>query len=301
MRKLAVLSAVAGCLFAACLWTVTPAAGAATPVDDAAAALRTDSVYLAREANRNLDMDAVRRAIGTEPIKIAIIPKIDSVAEVAVLPRRLATQLPGNTIAVISGRYFYAGSEVVCTGYAGRAASDAINANEAALDANNTPDSPSDITKPLTDFITAIRNAPRCPTEVGRPDRYAEAPGGGVALPGQDDTATVLPWVLGGIGAGVVVFGTLVLLTRRRTRERGVRDRDEAAALVRQLGEELTDLPSGEDGDTAEARAEAAARHGEAEAILLSATTDAQFAAANAAAQEGITAARAVRAALNRR
>lgn len=297
MRKLAVLSAVAGCLF-----VVTPAAGAATPVDDAAVALRSDSVYLAREANRNLDVDAVRRAIGTEPIKIAVIPKIDSVAEVATLPRRLAGQLPGNTIAVISGRYFYAGSEVVCTGSAGRAASNAINGNEAALDANNTPDSPSDITKPLTDFITEIKSAPKCPSEVGRADRYADTTGGGgVALPGKDDTATVLPWVLGGIGGGALVLGTLVLLTRRRTRERAVHDRDEAAALVHQLAEELADLPAGADGDATEARSEAAARHGEAEAILISATTDAQFAAAKAAAEEGLTAARAVRAALNRR
>ncbi|MFL6144307.1 MAG: hypothetical protein ACJ72N_20895 [Labedaea sp.] len=296
MRKLAVLSVVAGCLF-----VVIPAAGAATPVDDAAAALRTDSVYLAREANRNLDVAAVRRAIGTEPIKIAVIPKIESVAEVAALPRLLANQLPGNTIAVISGRYFYAGSEVVCTGSAGRAASNAINANEAALDANNTPDSPSDITKPLTDFITEIKSAPKCPNEVGRSDRYADPAGGGVALAGKDDTATVLPWVLGGIGTAVVVLGTLVLLIRRRTRKRAVHDRDEATVLVQQLAEELADLAAGVDGDVAESRAEAAARHGEAEAILISATTDAQFAAAKAAAHEGLTAARAVRAALDRR
>lgn len=287
MRKLAVLTVAAGCLLGS-----APAASAAAPVDEATAALRTTSVYLAPAANRNLDVEAVRRAIGNEPIKIAIIPRIESVNDVAVLPRQMAAALPGNTIGVISGRYFYAGSEVVCAGAAGRAAADAINGNEAALDANNTPDNPSDLTKPVSDFVAAVKAAPKCPTEAGRLDRYADQPGGGAAVAGPDDTATVLPWVLGGIGLGVLVVATLVLLTRRRTRGTATQHRDEAHTLVRQLGEELAELP--EEGD---ARAEAAAKHGEAEAILVSATTDEQFAAARQAALDGLTAARNARAA----
>lgn len=296
MRKLFVLPAIAGSLLLS-----LPAASAAGPVEDATAALRTDSVYLSPDANRNLDLAAVRAAIGTEPIKIAILPKIESVSEVAVLPRRLAADLPGNTIAVISGRYFYAGSEVVCKGYAGQAASGSINANEAALDANDTPDSPSDITKPLTDFVTAIKAASRCPTEVSRGDRYADEPGGGTVVAGPDDTATVLPWVVGGVGIGAVAVATLVLLTRRRTKGSAVAHRDEAGTLVHRLGEELAELPAGGAGPAAEARTEAAAKHAEAEAILLGATTDAQFAAARQAAIEGLTAAGNARAALDRR
>jgi hypothetical protein len=290
LRKLAVLTVAAGCLLGS-----APAATAAAPVDEATAALRSTSVYLAPAANRNLDVEAVRRAIGDEPIKIAIIPRIESVNDVAVLPRRMAAALPGNTIGVISGRYFYAGSEVVCAGVAGRAAADAIKGNEAALDANNTPDNTSDLTKPVSDFVAAIKAAPKCPTEAGRLDRYADQPGGGVALAGPDDTATVLPWVLGGIGLGVLVVAMLVLLTRRRTRGTATQHRDEAHTLVRRLGEELAELP--EEG---EARAEAAAKHGEAEAILVSATTDEQFAAARQAALDGLTAARNARAALDR-
>lgn len=286
------LTVAAGCLVAA-----APVASAAGPVDDATAALRSTSVYLAPAASRNLDVEAVRRAIGTEPIKIAVIPRIESVNDVAVLPRQMAAALPGNTIGVISGRYFYAGSEVVCAGVAGQAAANAIKGNEAALDANNTPDNPSDLTKPVSDFVAAIKAAPKCPTEAGRLDRYADQPGGGVAqlvTAGPDDTAQVLPWVLGGIGLGVLIVATLVLLTRRRTRGTATQHRDEAHTLVRRLGEELAELP--EEGD---ARAEAAAKHGEAEAILVSATTDEQFAAARQAALDGLTAARNARAALD--
>jgi len=285
------LTVAAGCLVAA-----APVASAAGPVDDATAALRSTSVYLAPAASRNLDVEAVRRAIGAEPIKIAVIPRIESVNDVAMLPRQMAAALPGNTIGVISGRYFYAGSEVVCAGVAGQAAANAIKGNEAALDANNTPDNPSDLTKPVSDFVAAIKAAPKCPPEAGRLDRYADQPGGGVAIAGPDDTATVLPWVLGGIGLGMLIVATLVLLTRRRTRGTATQHRDEAHTLVRQLGAELAELP--EEGD---AHAEAAAKHGEAEAILVSATTDEQFAAARQAALDGLTAARNARAALDRR
>src|SRR5262249_25949468 len=141
--KYALLPAVVGSLL---LGGVPASAG---PVEKAAAALRTDSVYLDPGSNRNVDLAAVRAAIGAAPIKIAILPRIESVNQVAVLPRTLAASLPGNTIGVISGRYFYAGSEVVCKGSAGQAAAKAIKSNEAVLDAENSADSPADLTKPL--------------------------------------------------------------------------------------------------------------------------------------------------------
>jgi hypothetical protein len=295
-RRLAVLLPVLGCLLLA-----APLASAG-PVEDAIAALRGDSVYLSPEANRNVDLDAVRAAIGAEPIKIAVIPKIDSVSEVAALPRQMAADLPGYTIAVISGRYFYAGSEVICKGVAGQAAANAINANETALDAVDSADSPGDLTKPMIDFVTEIKAAPTCPTEVDRVDRYADEPGGGVAAAGPDDTATVLPWVLGGVGGVVLVTGAVVLVTRRRTRAGAETDREQATELVKRLGAELAELPAYDgSGPVAEAIAEAAARHGEAEALLAGATTDTQFTAARAAALEGLDAARTARAALDRR
>lgn len=291
--NLSVLPAVLGAL-------LMSAPASAGPVEDAAAALRADSVYVDPASNRNLDVAALRNAIGAEPIKIAVIPRIESVSQVAVLPRRLAVDLPGNTIAVISGRYFYAGSEVICKGQAGQAAAKAIDANEAALDANDSADSPSDITKPLTDFVAAIKAAPRCPEEAARGDRYADDAGGGVASAGTDDTSTVLPWVLTGIAAGVLLIGGFALLTRRRTRSTAAARREQAHALLHRLGLELEDLPGGVTGPAGSARQEAAGRHGEAEAIITGATTDAQFAAARRAAIQGLMAAREARTALGR-
>lgn len=215
MIKYALLPAVLGSVL---LGGVPAPASMAAPVDVAAAALRTDSVYLDPGSNRNVDLAAVRAAIGTAPIKIAILPRIESVNQVAVLPRTLSTSLPGNTIGVISGRYFYAGSEVVCKGAAGQAAAAAIDANEAALDAQNSADSPGDLTKPLTEFVAAVKAAPACSEESARGDRYADEPGGGTLAAGPDDTASVLPWVLTGIGAGVLIIGTLALLSWRRAR-----------------------------------------------------------------------------------
>jgi hypothetical protein len=231
--KYALLPAVLGGLLlgAPAAVSVAPAA----PVDQATAALRTDSVYVDPASNRNLDLAAVRAAIGNAPIKIAVLPRIESVNQVAVLPRTLANSLPGNTIGVISGRYFYAGSEVVCKGIAGAAAAKAIKANESALDANNSADSPSDITRPLTDFVAAIKTAPACPEAGARGDRYADEPGGGELAAGQDDTASVLPWVLSGIGVGGLAVGAFVLLTRRRTRRAAAARREETDARLREL------------------------------------------------------------------
>jgi hypothetical protein len=64
------------------------------------------------------------------------------------------------------------------------------------------------------------------------------------------------------------------------------------------LGQELGELPPDVTGQAAGARMEAAGEHGEAEAILLGATTDAQFAAARRAAIKGLHAAREARVAL---
>jgi hypothetical protein len=286
LRRVAVVAAVTGALLLAAI----PAS--AGPAEDAVGVLRTDSLYIDPTSGRVLDADAVRAAIGGEPIKIAILPVGPSVDQIRVLPRQMARDLPGNTIAVVAGRYFYAGSEVTCSGAAGRAASNAINANEEQLDAEQN----SDITKALMDFVAEIRSAPRCPAELGRGDRYADEPGGGEASAGVDDTAAVLPWLVGGIALAVIGVGGWVGIARQRTRGGAGRRRDEAAALVARLGTELEAFfPDEEEKDGPDARMDAAAKHGEAEAILVGATTDEQFAAARHAALEGLIAARAAR------
>jgi len=277
------------------LLLTTPAANAG-PVQDAVAGLRNTAVFLDPGSNRLLDVDALRAVIGSEPIKIAVMPAGPGTGEVRTWPREISKELPGNTVAVISGRYFYAGSEVLCSGIAGQAATNAIARHNAELDT----DANSDLTEALTAFVAEIKAAPRCTNAggAGRGDRYADEPGGGAAF-ATDDTATVLPWVLGGLAIGVLGVGTWVLLARRRARGRVRLRRGEAAELVGRLGAELAALPPGGDpaADPAgrQARADAAGKHGEAQARLIGATTDVQYAAARHAAIEGLTAAAAAR------
>jgi hypothetical protein len=265
---------------------------AAGPVEDAVAGLRGGPVFLHPQSGRRLDVDALGRAIGGEPVKIAILPGGAATSEVRGWPREISRQLPGNTVAVIAGRYFYAGSDVLCRGAAGQAATNAIARHNAELDTTDN----SDLTAALTDFVAELRAAPRCDTAggAGRGDRYADEPGGGDVFAGAD-TGTVLPWVLGGLALGVLGIGGWVLLSRRRAAARIRQHRQETRELVARLGAEVAALPDGGSADGLQARADASGKHGEANALLAGATTDVQYATIRHAAIEGLTAAAAAR------
>lgn len=254
--------------------------------------LRSGPVFLDPRSGRRVDVDALGRAIGGEPIKIAILPGGAGTSEVRSWPREIAQRLPGNTVAVIAGRYFYAGSDVLCRGAAGQAATNAIARHNAELDTGDN----SDLTAALTDFVAELRAAPRCETAggAGRGDRYADEPGGGDVFAGAD-TASVLPWVLGGLALGVLGVGGWVLLSRRRAADRARQRRRETRELVERLGAEVAELPDSGPADGLAARADAAGKHGEAHALLAGATTGVQLAAIRHAAIEGLTAAAAAR------
>jgi hypothetical protein len=257
-----------------------PAAWAG-PVEDAVEGLRDGPVYLHPASGRELDVDAVRAAIGDEPIRIAILPQGPGTSEVRTWPREISRRLPGSTVAVISGRYFYAGSDVLCRGVAGQAATNAITRHNTALD----QEANSDLTAALTDFVAELSTAPRCPGSggAGRGDRDADEPGGGEAV--ADDTAAVLPFVAGGPALVVLGVGVWVLLARRTAAGRSARRRTETRELVARLAAEVDALPDGPAGSTA------AARHAEAMALLPGATTDTQYEAVRAVALAGLTAA----------
>ena len=132
-------------------------------VTPAVAGLRDTSVFLDPAANRQLDVDALRRTIGSEPIKIAVLPAGAGTSEVRGWPRQISQELPGNTVAVIAGRYFYAGSDVLCSGLAGQAATNAVARHNGELDTDEN----SDLTAALTDFVAELRAAPRCSSAGG--------------------------------------------------------------------------------------------------------------------------------------
>jgi hypothetical protein len=300
------LSCALGAVAAAVLAVAGPMVPAAWagPVDDAVAGLRDQAVFVHPQANRQVDVPALQRAIGDAPIKIAVLPKKSPtedypVSEIRTWPRLVSEQLPGFTVGTISGRRFYAGSEVLCSGVAGQAASKAIYANESYLDAEEN----SDLTAMLVDFVTEVRASPPCPEQggsVSRGDRYADEAGGGDtggSAAVVDDTATVLPWVLGAAAVVLLGIGAWVLLSRRGALVRAAGDRTEATELVQRLGSELAALPDAPAGAAPDpsAKADAAGKHGEASALLAAATTDVQFAAVRHAAIEGLTACRAAR------
>ena len=216
---------------------VPGAATAATPVDEAVAGLRADHLYLSPQATTKLDQAAVRAAIGDAPIRIAILPAGAGVSKVRQWPRAIADQLPGNTIAVISGRYFYAGSDLLASGAAGVAATHAIAKHKDVLRENTS----SDITAALLDFVAEVKAAPLAPVDGARDargGRYADVPGGGSGEGASEDTG-ILPWIVGGLVLAVLAGTSGVLYVRRGASGRSRRRRTETRDLLARLGREL--------------------------------------------------------------
>ena len=100
-------------------------------LDAAAAALRNDPVYVDRSADLAGDIDAgslrSRIRTGDSPIFVAVLPDVGG--DVNQLPTQLAQRVGlRGTYAVVSGRSFRAGSNVLPTGQAGSLATAAFQA-----------------------------------------------------------------------------------------------------------------------------------------------------------------------------
>lgn len=290
LRRIAVLTAAL-----ALSGLALPGAAYAGPVDDAVGGLRADHLYVSPQATTRLNQPAVRAAIGDTPLRIAILPAGAGVSTVSQWPRLISGQLPGNTIAVIAGRYFYAGSDVLARGSAGLAATHAIAGHKDVLRENSS----SDITQALLDFVAEVKGAPPAAGRDARGGRYvAEEPGGGAAAAvGTDDSARTWPWVLGGGLLAALAVAGWALAVRRRIGGRSRGRRAETDALLERLEGELH--PSGP-GEAGRAMADAAARHSTAQALLAAASTDLQVDEARHEIIEGLTAARAARMLLGR-
>jgi hypothetical protein len=229
-RLTALLLATLGVAFA-----IPGTATAATPVEEAVAGLRADHVYLSPQATTRLDAARVRAAIGDAPVRIAILPAGAGVSQVRQWPRMIADQLPGNTVAVIAGRYFYAGSDLLASGAAGLAASHAIGKHKDVLRENTS----SDITAALLDFVAEVKAAPLAPVDGSRDargGRYTDEPGGGA---GATEDTSILPWIGAGLLLALLAAASGVLFVRRgaagRSRQRAAQTR----ALLDRLGREL--------------------------------------------------------------
>ena len=293
LRRITLLTAVLAAL-------ALPGTAHAGPVDDAVAGLRADHLYVSPQATTRLDQAAVRAAIGDAPLRIAILPAGAGVNTVRQWPRMISGQLPGNTIAVISGRYFYAGSDVLARGAAGLAATHAIAKHKDVL----REDASSDVTQALLDFVAEVKAAPTASGRDARGGRYGvdEPGGGGSAAVGTDDTGRIWPLVFGGAGLAALLVAGVALAVLRRAAGRSRGRRAEVTALLNRLNGELRPGGPGEAGadeagadEAGRAMADAAARHATAEALLAAASTDLQYDEARHEVLEGLTAARAAR------
>ena len=210
MRSRLVVAVLA--LFAGAAW---PTVAGAAPVDDVAAALRSDPVYVDAAAERALSeseaaevRDAIRLA-GT-PIYVAVLPAsaVDAAGgDAGELASQLASALQRDgTIAVLAGDSLRAGSSELSAGRAGELAIEALDSGG------------SDTAAVLVDLVELVGDeAASGPSEGGAGGASAGDDGGG-------GNAWVLPAVLVG---GACVGGALLLRSSRR--RRAERERAEAA------------------------------------------------------------------------
>ncbi|HYT10128.1 MAG TPA: hypothetical protein VEL73_05640, partial [Mycobacteriales bacterium] len=110
--------AAAAAWIGACLALLVAAPPAhADAVDDAVTALRSEPVYVAPGVSQpKVDQAAVRSAIGSRPVRIAVLPAgTDPYATAVQIGQRLGGSV---TVGVVSGRTFNAASNALCQGVA---------------------------------------------------------------------------------------------------------------------------------------------------------------------------------------
>ncbi|MBA3524234.1 MAG: hypothetical protein H0T85_06725 [Geodermatophilaceae bacterium] len=258
---------------------VAPASPAfADSVDDAIEVLATDSVYVDPDAAAAVDVDAVRDAIGSDPVLIAILPA--DAGDALDAATRIGLAIPGTTVAVLApgvdGTDFRAGSELLCAGTADTLAGDAVEANFDQLQDDR------ELTALLVDFVEAVRSAP---------DGECETLGDAAGSSGGNG----LLW-LGGIGLVALAGGGGYVVYRNRqaaARMEGLRA--EVTSMYDRLAADVSTLDPGEDPVTRQALADASERYTSTGAQLSQADTEGEYAAVRRTAVEGLMAARTVR------
>lgn len=133
MHRVLVLLAA---LVAVVLLGAPVSAQTSSPLDDAAAALRSDPVYVAPDADRGLSSDeaaSLRAAIrdAGQPLFVAVLPgTVLSAFEASSLPEELARRVGlQGTYAVVAGDSFRAGSNVLPAGTAGAIATESFQSH----------------------------------------------------------------------------------------------------------------------------------------------------------------------------
>lgn len=289
------LTVAAGTVGACLALLVAAPAAHADSVDDAVNQLRSASVYVAPGVTEpKIDVDAVTQAIGSRPIKIAVLPadEFGSLSKAFSASEQIGSTLAPDsplTVGVVAGRNFNASSSQYCAGAASSVALDSVEATKGHLQQTN------DVTSTIQSFVTGLQS---------RPVSGSSACQGSSAAGASDATdnsggSGAVPWVLGGIGVlGAGGVGAWLVSRRRRQQKEMEGRRAEVLSLYDRLGADVQSLHGGDDAVARQALADAAERYTATGSQLSQADTHAEFDVARRTALEGLQAARTARKAL---
>jgi hypothetical protein len=259
---------------------------AADPVDDAVAALRSDHVYVAPGVKTRVDEEAVRRAVGDAPIRLAVLP--GSVGDPVAASLRIGQALGSGTVGVVAGTRLGASSNVLCSGSVGSIVQQVLSENRAELQRTQ------DVTKLLGDFAADVIKAPKRGQECAAGGGQTSSSSSGSSTARSGSSAWV--WVLLAIlvlGAG---GGGLYLMSRRRRRLQMLQGRRaEVLSLYDRLGGDVQHLDPKDDPVARQALVDAAERYTATGSLLSHADTEGEYDAARRTALEGLQAARTAR------
>ena len=291
MKRLIVL--VAGIAGSWLILLAGAPAARADAVDDAISALRSEPVYVAPGVDSpGIDEAAVRAAIGSRPIKIAVLPddygsNPEAYDAALTIGRTLSPDDP-LTVGVVSGRSFSAASRALCVGAASNAAKSAVDANRADLQQRN------DVTATLRDFVARVDAAPAATSQICRQSSAA----GATDVAGDAGGGSPWPWVLGigAIGAAGAAAGGAYAMSKRRRRLKELEGRRaEVLSLYDRLGADVQNLNPGDDPVARQALADASERYTATGSQLSHADTHQEYDVARRTALEGLQAARTAR------
>jgi len=280
------LAVLAGAVTAILLSGSAPAL-AADPVGDAVAALRSDHLYVAPGASVTVEESAVRRAVGSAPIWLAVLP--DDAGDPRVLSGQIGRALGNGTVGVVAGTQFGVSSNLLCPG--------ALNEIVSQLASQDRPEfvRTKNATKLLSDFAADVIKAPKRGQECAAGGGQTTSSGGGETNKG----SSAWVWVLLAIVVLGAAGGGLYLLSKRRRRLQMLEGRRaEVLSLYDRLGGDVQHLDPKDDPVARQALADAAERYTATGSLLSHADTEGEYDAARRTALEGLQAARTARAAL---
>lgn len=262
-----------------------------TAPSELAEQLRVDPVVVEDGAQVPLDADAVRAAVAGSAVRVYVLGVSAATADAAGGAQELVTLVgqelgdSDSVVVVVSeDEGVYAGN--------GRVASDrgvdAATAMDRALAAGGGGAFTEEaVTAVVLDVVRTV-------DAQARGESTGSGPGG--TSGGTSGGSSALPWLLGAGALGAGAYGLARSRGRRRAHAQAMEDlRADVESLYGRLGSDVQTLAPGDDDVARQALADAAERYNATGALMATADSEGEWAAARRTAVEGLTAARVVR------